>query len=148
MKITTVRRISQGFFLVLFLWFTVVSSLGTGWSELRGWPVNWFLELDPLVGLATLLSTHTLYRGLAWGVATVVLTMFLGRFFLRLGLPFRYPAAGNRFCRPSRQIGNRKSGFESLSSRSVRQIWGVDFSVDGCCRRFSRFSDPSAGSSF
>ena len=64
MKITTTRRISQIFFLILFMWFCVVTTLGDQWWQLRGWPVNWIIELDPLVGLATLLSTRTLYAGL------------------------------------------------------------------------------------
>ena len=67
MKIITTRRISQIFFLVLFLWFCIVTTLGEQWWQLRGWPVNWLLELDPLVGLGTLLTTGTLYKGLAWG---------------------------------------------------------------------------------
>ena len=64
MKIVFIRRISQLFFLVLFLGFCVVSTLGTEWWQLRGWPVNWFLELDPLVAIGTLLTTQTLYAGL------------------------------------------------------------------------------------
>lgn len=88
MKIVTARRISQVFFLLLFLWFCFVTTLGEQWWQLRGWPVNWFLELDPLVGLGTLLTTGTLYKGLAWGAATVVLTIFLGRFFCSWVCPF------------------------------------------------------------
>jgi polyferredoxin len=81
LKITNTRRIAQTFFFLLFIWFCVVATLGERWWQLRGWPVNWFLELDPLVGLAVLLATHTLYAGLLWGVVTVVLTLVLGRFF-------------------------------------------------------------------
>jgi polyferredoxin/formate hydrogenlyase subunit 6/NADH:ubiquinone oxidoreductase subunit I len=88
MKIVTARRISQMFFLLLFLWFCFVTTLGEQGWQLRGWPVNWFLELDPLVGLSTLLTTGTLYKGLAWGVGTVVLTIFLGRFFCSWVCPF------------------------------------------------------------
>jgi polyferredoxin/ferredoxin len=88
MKILTTRRISQTFFLVLFLWFCVVSTLGDQWWQLRGWPVNWIIQLDPLVGLATLLSTRSLYAGLLWGLATVVLTIIFGRFFCGWVCPF------------------------------------------------------------
>ena len=88
MKIVTTRRISQIFFFCLFVWFCVVTTLGDKWWQLRGWPVNWILELDPLVGLATLLSTRTLYAGLLWGLATVVLTILLGRFFCGWVCPF------------------------------------------------------------
>ena len=66
----------------------MVTTLGDRWWQLRGWPVNWIIELDPLVGLATLLSTRTLYAGLLWGVATIVLTIILGRFFCGWVCPF------------------------------------------------------------
>lgn len=88
MRIVTVRRVSQAFFLLVFLWFCVVSSLGTEWWQLRGWPVNWFLHLDPLVALGTLLTTGALYRDCLWALATVVLTVLLGRFFCSWVCPF------------------------------------------------------------
>jgi polyferredoxin/ferredoxin len=88
MRIVTVRRISQGFFLLLLIWFCFASTLGVEWWQLRGWPVTWLLELDPLVALGTVLTTQTLYRGLIWALATVVLTIVLGRFFCSWVCPF------------------------------------------------------------
>ncbi|MGD9175121.1 MAG: 4Fe-4S binding protein [Desulfobacterales bacterium] len=88
MNIITTRRICQVFFLILFLWFCLAATLGERWFQLRGWPVNWILQLDPLVGLGTLLTTRTLYAGLVWGLATVVLTIILGRFFCGWLCPF------------------------------------------------------------
>ncbi len=88
MRITIVRRISQIFFFVLFGWFCIASTFGQSFWQLRNWPVNWFLQLDPLVGLGTILTTHTLYSGLLWGVATVALTLLLGRFFCGWLCPF------------------------------------------------------------
>jgi polyferredoxin len=88
MRIVTARRISQVFFAAVFLWFCTVATLGERWWQLRGWPVNWLLELDPLVGLGTLLSTGTLYSGLLWGLATVALTVVLGRVFCGWICPF------------------------------------------------------------
>jgi polyferredoxin len=88
MRIVTARRISQVFFVVLFFWFCTVSTLGDRFWQLRGWPVNWLLELDPLVGIAALLSTRTLYAGLLWGLATVSLTLVLGRVFCGWICPF------------------------------------------------------------
>ncbi len=81
MTIITTRRIAQTFFFLLFVWFCIVATLGSGFRQLRGWPVNWFLQLDPLVGLGGLLATHTFYAGLLWGLLTIVLTLFLGRCF-------------------------------------------------------------------
>src|ERR1035437_5084564 len=88
MNIRTVRRISQIFFALLFLWLCVVATVGEHWWQLRGWPVNWLLQLDPLVALGTVLTTRTLYAGLLWALATVVLTILLGRFFCGWVCPF------------------------------------------------------------
>lgn len=88
MKIVLIRRISQSFFLALFLWFCFVTVLGDKWHQLRGWPVNWFLELDPLVAIATVLGSGKLYAGLAWAVLTLCLTFFVGRFFCGWVCPF------------------------------------------------------------
>ncbi len=88
MNIIATRRICQVFFFILFLWFCLATTLGQRWFQLRGWPVNWIIQLDPLVGLGTLLTTRTLYAGLLWGLATVVLTILLGRFFCGWLCPF------------------------------------------------------------
>ena len=88
MRIVTVRRITQVFFFLLFIWFCVVTTIGVEWWQLRGWPVNWLLQLDPLVAVATMLTTQSLYRGLLWALVTVVLTIILGRFFCSWVCPF------------------------------------------------------------
>ncbi len=88
MKITTVRRISQVFFFTLFLWFCIVTTVGEKFWQLRAWPVNWFLQLDPLVALGTILTTHSLYWPLLWALATVILTIIFGRFFCSWVCPF------------------------------------------------------------
>ena len=75
MRIVTVRRISQVFFLVVFLWFCIVATLGAAWWQWRGWPINWILDLDPLTSLATVLATGTLYANLTWALAAIVLTL-------------------------------------------------------------------------
>ena len=88
MKITTARRISQIFFVILFFWFCVVATMGTEFWRLRGWSVNWFLNLDPLAAIGAALATRTLYRGMVWAVATIVLTIIFGRFFCGWVCPF------------------------------------------------------------
>ncbi|MGD0615499.1 MAG: 4Fe-4S binding protein, partial [Verrucomicrobiota bacterium] len=88
MNIVNVRRVTQVFFLLLFLWFCVVSTVGERWNQLRGWPIDWFLQLDPLVALGTLLTTKTLYAGLIWALLTIALTILLGRFFCGWVCPF------------------------------------------------------------
>jgi polyferredoxin len=87
-RIVTARRISQIFFFCLFIWFCIVSTFGTEWRQLRGWPVNLILQLDPLVAIGTLLTTHTIYKGLIWALLTVVLTIIFGRVFCGWICPF------------------------------------------------------------
>ena len=72
----------------MFVWFCIVSTVGEKWSQLRGWPVNWFLQLDPLVAIGTILTTHTFYWPLLWALATVILTIIFGRFFCSWVCPF------------------------------------------------------------
>ena len=88
MRITTARRIAQGFFFALFVWLCVVSAVGTGWSQWRGWPIRWFLQLDPLVALGTVLTTHSLYPALGWALGIVALTLLFGRVFCGWLCPF------------------------------------------------------------
>ncbi len=103
MKITSTRRISQIFFFILFIWFCIVNTLGDSFWQLRGWPVNLFLQLDPLTAIATVLSSHTLYAKLLWALLTIVLTIIIGRFFCSWLCPFgslhhfvSYLAHGNK----------------------------------------------------
>ena len=88
MKIVQARRISQVFFFLLLVWFCIVSTVGEKFWQLRGWPVNWFLQLDPLVAIGTILTTHTLYRALSWALVVVSLTIVFGRFFCSWVCPF------------------------------------------------------------
>ena len=83
-RITTIRIVSQGFFFALFfflLWVTWLSRLG-------GYPASLFLEMDPLVGFATALSTHTVYRWLWRGLFILAPTLLLGRVFCNWICPY------------------------------------------------------------
>ena len=78
------RRISQIFFLILFLGLLVFTSLhatdgASAEMHLRG-PVRLFFEWDRLVALLNALAGNALYRGLLWSLV-IVPTIFLGRFF-------------------------------------------------------------------
>jgi polyferredoxin len=84
MRITTARRVSQVFFFCLFLFFVVVTDL----RYLKGYPVSLFLELDPLVTLATAIATHEIYKGLLWGLVLLIPTILLGRVFCNWICPY------------------------------------------------------------
>jgi len=85
MRITTVRRITQAFFLFLFLLLVVV----TWFDRLGGYPVNLFLQIDPLVALATTLAAGTIYKALILSVFVIAIpTLLIGRFFCGWICPF------------------------------------------------------------
>jgi polyferredoxin len=88
-----IRRISQAFFLSLFLFLLVESRLPedayleyslvfSSDLDLRlSQPVTFFFQLDPLVWLSSLLSGHRLIQGFWWALGLLMLTLFLGRIF-------------------------------------------------------------------
>ncbi len=79
------RRISQIFFLLVFLTLLLLTTIRPGSASsgdihMRG-PVRMFFVLDPLVAISNALATHALYRGLVWSLVILLPTMFFGRFF-------------------------------------------------------------------
>ncbi|MBF0390592.1 MAG: 4Fe-4S binding protein [Desulfamplus sp.] len=123
-KIVFVRRISQIFFLALFFWFCIVSTIGVNWWQLRGWSVNWFLELDPLVGFSTLLTTGKIYKSLLWGVLTIILTLIFGRFFCGWLCPFGTLHQFIGFC------GKRKnSRSELIAANRYRSFHAIKYAI-------------------
>jgi polyferredoxin len=84
LRITSVRIVSQFVFFSLFIFLIWV----TWFSRMGGYPVSLFLEVDPLVGIATSLSTHTLYRGLWKALFVLIPTLLLGRIFCNWVCPY------------------------------------------------------------
>jgi len=89
-----VRRASQIGFVTLFLYFLAHTAFrgtftATASEPVRlPLPVEAFLLADPFVGAMTLLSTHTVYRGLAWSLVVLALTLVFGRVFCGWICPF------------------------------------------------------------
>ena len=77
LRITNWRVLSQAFFFALFVFLVWT----TWFSRLEGYPVSLFLEVDPLVTLATAVSTHTVYRWLWRALWLLIPTLLLGRIF-------------------------------------------------------------------
>ena len=87
------RRVTQLLFLCFFLYLLIVSRLPQNIylnyslafsldQDLRlEQPATFFFQLDPLVGISSLLSSQTLIKGFLWGAAIVVLSVLLGRVF-------------------------------------------------------------------
>jgi polyferredoxin len=84
-RLRWLRRISQGLFFLLFLVLLLQTNIDTldnpeALPEISA-PVDIFLEIDPLIALTTVLSTHSLYRNLFLALIIIVGTLFFGRFF-------------------------------------------------------------------
>lgn len=88
------RRASQVFFIGLFLWLLTNTAFRGTFAARSSepvrlpWSVELFLLADPYVAVMTLLSTHTLYRGLALAGVIVALTVVFGRVFCGWICPF------------------------------------------------------------
>jgi hypothetical protein len=78
------RRFYQATFLLLFVFLTLVTTA----SWLQGFPVDWFLDVDPLIALSTALATWTLQPAMVWALVLAVLTLVFGRFFCGWICPF------------------------------------------------------------
>ena len=80
-----VRRVAQAGFLALFLYLLFQTTFRGSFTAKAGeavrlsLPVEGFLLADPFVAAMTLLSTHTVYRGLLWSVGLLGVTLVFGR---------------------------------------------------------------------
>jgi len=82
LRITTVRIIVQAVMFGLFVAFALLTTFSNvdRCPALCFW-LGTFLEIDPLIALATAITTHTVYAGLLWSLIILIPTFFLGRFF-------------------------------------------------------------------
>jgi len=89
MRITTVRIVSQTVIFAAFLAFVSLTTFANldRLPGLRLW-VSKILEIDPLVSIATAITTHTVYKGLLWSLVVLIPTFFLGRFFCNWICPY------------------------------------------------------------
>ncbi len=77
LSLRNIRRIYAVFFILLFvllLWLT-------GFRRMKGYETPLFLELDPLVAVASFLTSWTIYKGLVLSIFIIIGTLFFGRFF-------------------------------------------------------------------
>jgi polyferredoxin/formate hydrogenlyase subunit 6/NADH:ubiquinone oxidoreductase subunit I len=71
---------------VAFVLLTTFANLDR-FPGLRYW-VGKILEVDPLISISTAITTHTVYKGLAWSLIVLIPTLFLGRFFCNWVCPY------------------------------------------------------------
>ncbi|HRI89455.1 MAG TPA: 4Fe-4S binding protein, partial [Candidatus Hydrogenedentes bacterium] len=111
-RITNARILSQIFFFAIFtfsIWATWTSRLG-------GYPVSRILEMDPLVMIATMLSTGYVYRYLGWGILVLALTLLFGRVFCNWICPY---GTLHQFIGWLFNIGNAKSRIDENRYRGI-----------------------------
>jgi len=124
-RLVWARRLTQTSVFALFCYLLVKTtfrgSFAANEARVRmDLPVEGFLLADPFVALMTLLSTHTVYRGLLWSLAIVGLTLMLGRVFCGWLCPFGTLHHFFGWIFPSRYgKGNRR--IEQNKTHPVRQ---------------------------
>ena len=114
-----IRRAYEVLFLGLFLFFLLITDL----RYLKGWPVSLFLEATPLVAVSTVLTTHTLYRNLVWGLVIIAITMMLGRVWCNWMCPFGilHHLFG--------WIGNRRNTKQMIEVNRYRKIYALKYYI-------------------
>ena len=85
LTIQNIRRLTQGLFLLLFL-FLFLQTESKGNDEL-GYPVRLFLDFDPLILVTTLLSAHAAAKAFYFSLVTIVITILFGRVFCGWACP-------------------------------------------------------------
>ncbi len=128
-RITTARIVAQAFFAGLFTFLIWV----TWFSRLEGYPVSLFLELDPLVGVATALSTGTVYRWLWRGMWILVPTLLLGRVFCNWMCPY---GTLHQFVGWVFNIRSNAAAIDSNRYRAVFQLKYLGLTVFGVLAAF------------
>ncbi len=142
------RRVTQILFLCFFLFLVIESRLPQNiyvdysasfstQQDLRlEQPVTFFFQLDPLVGISSLVSGHHLIKGFLWAVGIIVLTVLLGRVFCGFICPFgtihhatgRFKAAlkGDRMVKANRKTSAQKIKYFNLIALIVASIIGLN----------------------
>jgi MauM/NapG family ferredoxin protein len=78
-RLKRARIVSQSAFFALFVF--LLSRTEYRGEDVISYPVKIFLELDPLIGIATALSSHTIAAGMLLSLAVLAVTFVLGRVF-------------------------------------------------------------------
>ena len=124
MRITTVRIIVQTIVMALFLAFVFVTTFAhlNELPALKFW-VSKFLEVDPLVGIATSITTGTLYKGLIWSLILLIPTLFLGRFFCNWICPY---GIMHQF---TGWVFNRRNAKQRIDSNRYRWFYSIKYFI-------------------
>ncbi len=130
--VRNLRRCSQVVFFLIFFWLILKTNFEVNFSpdaatDIRlPYPVSIALEFDPLVALATLLATGTVYKGLLWSLVILIPTIFLGRFFCGWVCPM---GALNHWISeiPSERL--RRKGARKMESNRYRKYQRIKYYI-------------------
>ncbi len=109
--VRNLRRISQIVFFAIFFWLILKTTFEVNLTpetatEIRlPYPVSIGLQFDPLIALATILSSWTLYKGLLWSLVILIPTIFMGRFSAVGSARWGRSITGYRRCGRSELLG-------------------------------------------
>jgi polyferredoxin len=144
------RRIFQTVFLCLFLFLLIESRLSqdiyvdyslafSAAEDIRlDQPVTFFFQLDPLIGLTSLLSGHYLIPGFFWGLVVLLITLPLGRVFCGFICPLgsihhavgaiRPELKGSRMIRANQKTSNQRIKYFFLVLLLIGGMVGLNLS--------------------
>ena len=147
-RLVWLRRTVQAFFLVFFIFLLIESRLPqdiyenyslafSADQDLRlNLPVGFFFQLDPLVGISSLLAGHRLIKSFVWAAAVLVLTILFGRVFCGFICPlgtlhhvvgaFRPALGGNRLQQANEKKASRKIKYAVLICVLLGAVLGLN----------------------
>ncbi len=143
------RRISQGLFLLLFLFLMVETRLpqtitldytiaSDEQRDIRlDYPATFFFQIDPLTSISSLASGHVWIKGFAWGIGLLTATFFFGRFFCGFICPFgtihhmvstvKPALKGRRMMEANEKKSSRRFKYFLLFTFIVASLFGLNY---------------------
>lgn len=123
------RRISQGFFLLVFLWLIGAtaarfgSSVDTSVKEQVAYPVELFLNIDPFAGAMMLLTTGTVPGMMILGLIVLISGLLVGRGFCSWVCPM------GTMNHMAGEIRSRLKGAKRLRANATRPYQKVKYLI-------------------
>jgi len=121
-RLLTLRNIRRSYAVFFILLFVLLLWL-TGFRRIRGYETPLFLELDPLVAVASFLTSWTVYKGLALSLIIIIGTLFFGRFFCSWICPLGIinQVAGSIF--------NKLRAVDTVALNSYRSLYRLKYYI-------------------
>lgn len=119
LSLRNVRRIYAASFGSLFVLLLFLTSF----TRMKGYELSLFLELDPLVAIASFFTSWTVYKGLILSLFIIIGTLLLGRFFCSWICPM---GILNQICGT---IFNKLRKSDSIALNSYRPIYRIKYYI-------------------